>query len=107
MPECGGHVNEQWPSYWASFFDKNGMKQLDVVRPAIWTEEGIEWWYRQNTMIYSRSPAVFEAVGYDADRYTGFAFGVGIERLALRFYGIDDIRMFYENDLRFLRQLPL
>jgi phenylalanyl-tRNA synthetase alpha chain len=52
-------------------------------------------------------PAVFEAVGYDAERYTGFAFGVGIERLALRFYGLDDIRMFYENDLRFLRQLPL
>jgi phenylalanyl-tRNA synthetase alpha chain len=52
-------------------------------------------------------PAVFEAVGYDAERYTGFAFGVGIERLALRVYGIDDIRMFYENDLRFLEQLPL
>jgi phenylalanyl-tRNA synthetase alpha chain len=52
-------------------------------------------------------PAVFEAVGYDPARYTGFAFGVGIERLALRFYGIDDIRMFYENDLRFLEQLPL
>jgi phenylalanyl-tRNA synthetase alpha chain len=50
-------------------------------------------------------PAVFEAVGYDADRYTGFAFGVGIERLALRLFGVDDIRMFYENDLRFLRQM--
>jgi len=50
-------------------------------------------------------PAVFEAVGYDAERYTGFAFGVGIERLALRLYGIDDIRMFYENDLRFLEQV--
>jgi phenylalanyl-tRNA synthetase alpha chain len=52
-------------------------------------------------------PAVFEAVGYDPDRYTGFAFGLGIERLALRLYGIDDIRMFYENDLRFLRQVAL
>ena len=52
-------------------------------------------------------PAVFEAVGYDANRYTGFAFGVGIERLALRLYGVDDIRMFYENDLRFLRQVAL
>jgi phenylalanyl-tRNA synthetase alpha chain len=51
-------------------------------------------------------PAVFEAVGYDAEKYTGFAFGVGIERLALRLYGIDDIRMFYENDLRFLDQVP-
>jgi phenylalanyl-tRNA synthetase alpha chain len=50
-------------------------------------------------------PSVFEAVGYDAERYTGFAFGVGIERLALRRYGIDDIRMFYENDLRFLEQV--
>jgi phenylalanyl-tRNA synthetase alpha chain len=52
-------------------------------------------------------PAVFEAVGYDAERYTGFAFGIGIERLALRFYGLNDIRMFYENDLRFLEQMPL
>ncbi len=52
-------------------------------------------------------PAVFEAVGYDPAIYTGFAFGVGIERLALRLYGVDDIRMFYENDLRFLGQVPL
>lgn len=52
-------------------------------------------------------PAVFEAVGYDAEKYTGFAFGVGIERLALRLYGVDDIRMFYENDLRFLEQVAL
>ncbi|HEY2432169.1 MAG TPA: phenylalanine--tRNA ligase subunit alpha [Vicinamibacterales bacterium] len=52
-------------------------------------------------------PAVFEAVGYDAERYTGFAFGVGIERLALLKWGIEDIRLFYENDLRFLEQFPL
>jgi phenylalanyl-tRNA synthetase alpha chain len=52
-------------------------------------------------------PFLFEAVGYDPDRYTGFAFGVGIERLALRLYGLDDIRMFYENDLRFLGQVEL
>src|SRR6266511_1697573 len=52
-------------------------------------------------------PAVFEAVGYDPEKYTGFAFGVGIERLALLKYGIEDIRLFYENDLRFLEQFPL
>ena len=52
-------------------------------------------------------PAVFEAVGYDAERYTGFAFGVGIERIAMLKYGVDDIRMFYENDLRFLEQFPV
>ena len=49
-------------------------------------------------------PAVFEAVGFDAERYTGFAFGMGIERIALLKWGVEDIRLFYENDLRFLEQ---
>jgi phenylalanyl-tRNA synthetase alpha chain len=49
-------------------------------------------------------PAVLEAVGYDTERYTGFAFGVGIERVAMLKYGVEDIRLFYENDLRFLEQ---
>jgi phenylalanyl-tRNA synthetase alpha chain len=51
-------------------------------------------------------PAVFEAVGYDPERYTGFAFGFGIERMALLKYDVEDIRLFYENDLRFLEQFP-
>ena len=51
-------------------------------------------------------PAVFEAVGYDPERVTGFAFGMGIERVAMLKYGVDDIRLFYENDLRFLEQFP-
>ncbi len=49
-------------------------------------------------------PAVFENVGYDTDQYTGFAFGVGIERMAMLKYGIDDIRKYFENDVRFLGQ---
>jgi len=49
-------------------------------------------------------PAVFEMVGYDTERYTGFAFGMGIERIAMLKYGIEDIRKFYENDMRFLQQ---
>ncbi|HDL08717.1 MAG TPA: phenylalanine--tRNA ligase subunit alpha [Desulfobacteraceae bacterium] len=49
-------------------------------------------------------PAVFENVGYDTTRYTGLAFGMGIERIAMLKYRIDDIRKFFENDLRFLRQ---
>ena len=52
-------------------------------------------------------PAVFEAVGYDPERYTGWAFGMGIERVALLKWGVEDIRLFYENDLRFLEQFPL
>ncbi len=49
-------------------------------------------------------PAVLKAVGYDTERWQGYAFGMGVERLAMLRYGIDDIRLFYENDLRFLRQ---
>jgi phenylalanyl-tRNA synthetase alpha chain len=49
-------------------------------------------------------PNVFKNVGYDPKKYTGFAFGMGIERIAMLKYGIDDIRLFFENDLRFLKQ---
>ena len=49
-------------------------------------------------------PQVFERVGYDPELWTGWAFGFGIERIAMIRYGINDIRLFYENDLRFLRQ---
>jgi phenylalanyl-tRNA synthetase alpha chain len=49
-------------------------------------------------------PAVFENVGYDAGRYTGFAFGMGPARIALMRYGIPDIRVLYESDIRFLEQ---
>jgi phenylalanyl-tRNA synthetase alpha chain len=52
-------------------------------------------------------PAVFEAVGYDPDRVTGFAFGMGIERVALLKWDVEDIRLFYENDMRFLEQFGL
>ena len=49
-------------------------------------------------------PAVFEAVELDPQEWTGYAFGIGIERLAMLLYGVDDIRLFYQNDQRFLRQ---
>jgi len=49
-------------------------------------------------------PNVFRSVGYDPERYTGYAFGMGIERIALLRYGIDDIRLFFDNDVRFLNQ---
>lgn len=49
-------------------------------------------------------PEVFKKVGYDPEHYSGFAFGLGVERIAMLKYGITDIRLFYENDIRFLRQ---
>lgn len=49
-------------------------------------------------------PNVFNSVGIDAERYSGFAFGLGVERLAMLRYGVNDLRLFFENDIRFLRQ---
>lgn len=49
-------------------------------------------------------PNVFRAVKYDPEKYTGYAFGLGVERFAMLKYGIDDMRVLYENDLRVLRQ---
>jgi phenylalanyl-tRNA synthetase alpha chain len=49
-------------------------------------------------------PAVFKFVGYDPEKVSGFAFGMGVERIAMLKYGIDDIRLFFHNDLRFLKQ---
>ncbi|HTQ59840.1 MAG TPA: phenylalanine--tRNA ligase subunit alpha [Candidatus Solibacter sp.] len=51
-------------------------------------------------------PAVYGFVGYDAKKVSGFAFGMGIDRLAMLKYGIDDIQVFFQNDVRFLRQFP-
>jgi phenylalanyl-tRNA synthetase alpha chain len=49
-------------------------------------------------------PRVLENCGVDAERYTGWAFGMGAERLAMLRYGVNDLRLFFDNDLRFLAQ---
>lgn len=54
IPGQGGrnHVNEQWPDYWARLFAERDYVPADVIRPAIWDDEAVEWWYRQNTILY-------------------------------------------------------
>ena len=49
-------------------------------------------------------PNLFEFVGYEQDKYTGYAFGMGVDRIAMLLYGVDDLRLFFENDIRFLEQ---
>ncbi len=49
-------------------------------------------------------PEVFNSVNYDSEKYSGFAFGMGLERMAMLKYGVNDLRLFFENDLRFLKQ---
>jgi phenylalanyl-tRNA synthetase alpha chain len=70
--------------------------RLDPTKPAKWVELG---------GCGLVDPAVFRAVGLDPEVWTGFAFGFGIERIAMGRYGIPDIRMLYENDIRFLEQV--
>ncbi len=59
VPHQGGtgHLNEQWPSYWAAHFDRLGYKPYDVIRPLIWRDERVAWWYRQNTLLFATEAA--------------------------------------------------
>jgi phenylalanyl-tRNA synthetase alpha chain len=74
--------------------------EVDIRLP---TEHGISGWLEVLGcgMVH---PNVFAGVGIDSERYTGLAFGLGVERLAMLRYGVRDLRLFFENDLRFLRQ---
>lgn len=49
-----GHVNEQWQTYWARLFGEQGFVAVDAIRPEIWTCRDVDWWYRQNTIVYVR-----------------------------------------------------
>ncbi len=60
IPLQGGvnHVNEQWQDYWAALFAEYGYKALDIVRPEIWTDERVKWWYRQNIMVFCKDSLI-------------------------------------------------
>jgi SAM-dependent methyltransferase len=60
IPLQGGtdHINERWQSYWAGLFEKQGFAPLDVIRPAVWENQAVERWYRQNTIVYCRDDMV-------------------------------------------------
>jgi len=88
------------------------------VRPSYFpfTEPSIEmdvWWENEQGGQWLEilgagmvDPNVFDASGIDSEKYTGFAFGMGVDRIAMLRYGIDDIRLLYDNDIRFLKQFP-
>lgn len=55
-----GHINEQWPAWWARLFAARGFQCLDWIRPAFWDDGRLDWWYRQNLMLYVRNQRVAE-----------------------------------------------
>jgi SAM-dependent methyltransferase len=62
IPRQGGHghVNEQWPDYWERKFQRHGYVTLDFIRSAIWDDDAVEWWYRQNIVLYAHASYVRE-----------------------------------------------
>ncbi len=60
IPEQGGvcHLNEQWPEYWAALFAGFGFVPVDCIRPRLWSQPAVEWWYAQNTLIYASQEAL-------------------------------------------------
>lgn len=69
-----------------------------------WTKNGTESKWLELGGCGMVHPKVLQAAGVDSSKYDGFAFGLGVERLAMIRYGVDDLRAFFENDLRFLKQ---
>jgi hypothetical protein len=57
IPFQGGtnHVNEQWPAYWAELFRTHGYSPIDCIRPYVWNDPRVEWWYAQNTFLYANA----------------------------------------------------
>jgi SAM-dependent methyltransferase len=64
VPHQGGtgHVNEQWPSYWVSKFERHGYQVLDLIRPSIWHDSRVSFWYRQNVMLFASSESAARLV---------------------------------------------
>lgn len=59
-PGQGGmnHINEQWPEYWAALFERHGYRALDCIRPGVWNNPEVDWWYAQNTFVYASEHAL-------------------------------------------------
>ena len=53
-----GHVNEQWPAWWAERFRKHGFEPIDCLRPRVWTDPRVKWWYSENAVLYATRPAI-------------------------------------------------
>jgi SAM-dependent methyltransferase len=69
VPNQGGvgHVNEQWPEYWAALFAQHGFLAYDCLRPLLWRDEHVAWWYRQNVIVYASGDGLLDDPGPAAE----------------------------------------
>jgi SAM-dependent methyltransferase len=81
-----GHVNERWQTYWAGLFADRGFDAVDALRPIVWDDQRIEWWYRQNTIVYVKRqrlagyPLLAEARARAGDRMLDLVHPVLLEK---------------------------
>jgi SAM-dependent methyltransferase len=70
VPGQGGthHVNEQWPSFWQGLFRRRGYLKVDSIRPRVWGRDDVEWWYRQNVVLYASEDRIDRSEALRADR---------------------------------------
>jgi SAM-dependent methyltransferase len=54
----GHHINEQWPEYWAKWFETRGFLPVDFIRPKVWANDRVEWWYAQNILLFANQPYI-------------------------------------------------
>lgn len=87
IPNQGGteHINEQWQSYWAALFARNGFQPFDAVRPNTWCNSSVDWWYRQNAILYMK-PDTASRLNYKAPIAT--MLDVVHPEMASRRYGV-------------------
>jgi SAM-dependent methyltransferase len=74
VPCQGGteHHNEQWPAYWIEKFSKHSFKYLDILRPLFWHDNRIEWWYRQNIIIFIKDNKIDNKKYYNMENFSGY-----------------------------------
>jgi SAM-dependent methyltransferase len=107
IPSQGGtdHRNEQWPEYWRRLFEREGYKRFDLIRPLIWKDPNVKFWYRQNIFLFASRelsathPRLIKAAG-NADDLMLIAVPVVRELLGLR----SVLRLFPKNLTKFVRR---
>ena len=72
------HVNEQWPEYWVAIFERHGFMAIDCLRPRLWTNDAVEWWYAQNMLLFVRPSELsrFPQIAREAELHHGRPFAI-------------------------------
>ncbi len=107
LPNQGGvdHVNEQWPTYWIEKFLQRGFKVYDIIRPAVWNNEEVKLWYKQNALLFVKDGIVIESLkNYKANgMYDVVHPQMFLKEVALR----NPLHIYYKVVLKYFPKMTL